>query len=66
MGLAVTGLLAAKLARGTRIDVWNRRNRQGWTPLLIAQGHGFGNFKPSVETIAAIEAVMRAAGIAHR
>jgi hypothetical protein len=56
----VVKLLAA---RGAKIDVWNRRNRQGWTPLLIAQGHRFDNFKPSFETIAAIEAVMRAAGV---
>jgi ankyrin repeat protein len=56
----VVKLLAA---RGAKIDVWNRKDRQGWTPLLIAEGHRFGNFKPSFETIAAIEEVMRAAGV---
>jgi ankyrin repeat protein len=57
----VVKLLAA---RGAKIEVWNRKNKQGWTPLLIAQGHRYGNFKPSFETIAAIEEVMRAAGFA--
>ena len=44
--------------RGAKIDVWNQRNKRGWTPLLIAEGHRFGNFKPSFETIAAIKEVM--------
>jgi len=48
---------------GARIDVWNRKNRHGWTPLLIAEGFRPGNFKPSVDTIAAIHAVMRKAGV---
>src|SRR5262249_12773163 len=25
-------------ARGARIDVWNRKNKYGWTPLIIAEG----------------------------
>src|SRR5262249_22573915 len=49
--------------RGAKIDVWNTKNRWGWTPLLIAQGFRPGNFKPSAETIDAIEHVMRAAGV---
>ena len=47
---------------GARESVWNRKNRWGWTPLLIAQGYRKGNFHPDVDTIAAIERVMRAAG----
>ena len=46
-----------------RIEVWNRKNKYGWTPLSIAEGHRPGNFKPSPETIAAIQKVMLAAGI---
>jgi ankyrin repeat protein len=57
----VVQLLAA---RGARIDVWNRKNRYGWTPLSIAEGHRVGNFKPSPETIAALEQVLQAAGVA--
>lgn len=53
-------LLAAK---GATIEVWNRKNRHGWTPLLIAEGFRPGNFKPSFETIAAIHEAMRAAGL---
>ena len=45
------------------ITVWNRKNKFGWTPLTIAQGHRFGNFKPSPDTVAAFERVMTAAGI---
>jgi uncharacterized protein len=50
--------------RGARIEVWNRKNKYGWTPLAIAEGHRPGNFKPSPETIAAIQAAMRASGVA--
>jgi ankyrin repeat protein len=49
--------------RGAKIDVWNTKNKHGWTPLLIAEGFRPGNFKPSVETIAAIHAVMRKSGM---
>ncbi len=43
---------------GERIDAWNRTNRYGWTPLMIAEGHRPGNFKPSAETITALRRVM--------
>ena len=48
---------------GADIEIWNRKNRFGWTPLMIAQGNRPGNFRPAPDTIAAIERVMRAAGI---
>jgi len=48
---------------GADIEVWNRKNKRGWTPLLIAQGHRPGNFRPSPETILAVQRVMRAAGV---
>jgi hypothetical protein len=35
---------------GARPEVWNQPNKQGWTPLTIAQGYRFGNFKPSPPT----------------
>jgi ankyrin repeat protein len=56
----VVKLLAAK---GAKIEVWNQGNKRGWTPLLIAEGHRFGNFKPSFETLAAIKEVMIANGL---
>jgi uncharacterized protein len=43
---------------GAKVDVWNQKNKHGWTPLLIAQGYRPGNFKPAPETIAAIERLL--------
>jgi len=57
---AVVEFLAAK---GAKIEVWNRPNKHGWTPLTIAEGHRFGNFKPSAVTVAAFHRVMTAAGV---
>jgi len=50
--------------RGANVEVWNRKNSFGSTPLMFAQGHRPGNFKPSFETIDAIQRVMLAAGVA--
>ena len=50
-------------ANGAKIEVWNTKDKHGWTPLLIAEGFRPGNFKPSFETIAAIHKVMLAAGV---
>jgi ankyrin repeat protein len=49
--------------KGAKIEIWNRKNKYGWTPLAIAEGHRPGNFKPSAETIAALHHVMLAAGV---
>jgi uncharacterized protein len=48
---------------GADIKIWNRKNTSGWTPLMIAQGHRPANFRPSPDTIAAIEGAMRASGV---
>jgi len=50
-------------AKGASISVWNRPDKFGWTPLAIAVGYRFGNFKPSPDTEAAIREVMIAAGV---
>ena len=50
-------------ANGARAEVWNRENKFGWTPLAIAVGYRFGNFKPSPVTETAVREVMIAAGI---
>ncbi|MEO7274182.1 MAG: ankyrin repeat domain-containing protein [Vicinamibacterales bacterium] len=50
-------------AKGARIEVWNKDNKFGWTPLAIAVGYRFGNFKPSPDTEAVIRAVMIASGV---
>ena len=44
---------------GADVGVWNRENKFGWTPLIIARGHRPGNFRPSPKTVEAIESVMR-------
>jgi len=56
----VVELLAEK---GADIDVWYTKNRYGWTPLTIAWGYRFGNFKPSPVTVDALRRVMLAAGV---
>jgi uncharacterized protein len=43
---------------GAKIEIWNRKNKYGWTPFSIAEGHRPGNFKPSFETLAALNRVM--------
>jgi ankyrin repeat protein len=49
--------------RGADVKVWHRKNTWGWTPLLIAEGHRPGNFRPAPDTIAAIHEMLRASGI---
>jgi ankyrin repeat protein len=50
--------------KGGKIDVWNRPNKGGFTPLVIAEGHRPGlNFRPSPPTVAAFHRVMLAAGV---
>jgi uncharacterized protein len=49
---------------GAKIEIWNQKNKYGWTPLMIAEGHRPGNFKPDADTIAALHQVMLAAGVA--
>jgi ankyrin repeat protein len=57
--------VAALLAeRGAAIQTWNRANRSGWTPLLIAEGYRVGNFRPAPDTIAEIRRLMVANGVA--
>ena len=48
---------------GADIQLWNRKNALGWTPLLIAEGYRPGNFKPSFATAEAITAVMLKNGL---
>lgn len=50
-------------ARGAKIEVWNKPNSRGWTPLAIASGYRPGNFKPSAATIEAVREIMVDAGI---
>jgi len=49
--------------KGAKIEIWNNKNKYGWTPLAIAEGYRPGNFKPHTDTIAALHKVMLAAGV---
>jgi ankyrin repeat protein len=49
--------------KGAKIEVWNQKNKQGWTPLWISLGNRFGNFKPAPETEAVLRKLMVAAGV---
>ena len=57
------GVVKFLAAKGARIELWNRDDKFGWTPLAIAVGYRFGNFKPSPDTEAAVREVMLAAGV---
>lgn len=49
---------------GAKIAVWNKENKAGLTPLVIAEGYRPGlNFRPSPETVAALHQVLLAAGV---
>jgi ankyrin repeat protein len=50
--------------KGAKADIWNRKNRNGWTPLRIAAGvHRGMNFRSSPETAAVLMKAMTAAGV---
>jgi ankyrin repeat protein len=50
--------------QGARIEVWNRENARGWTPLKIVEGVQRGmNIISSPETEVAVRAVMERAGV---
>ena len=48
---------------GARPEVWNQKDKYGWTPLNIAEGHRPGNFKPSPETLAALQRILPASTV---
>ena len=49
--------------KGADINVWHTKNSAGWTPLIIARGYRWGNFKPSPVTVEALSEVMLARGV---
>jgi len=47
---------------GAKVDVWNRKDRYGWTPLMIAEGvQRVNTIRASAPTAAAIRAAMAGA-----
>jgi hypothetical protein len=58
------GAVRLLAARDAKVEIWNRKNRKGWTPLQIAIGvHRGMNIQKSPATEAAIREVMIAAGV---
>ena len=52
------------LDHGAKLEVWNQKNRSGWTPLRIAEGvHRGMNLRQSPETAAVLRKFMSAAGV---
>ena len=51
--------------KGAKIEVWNQKNKTGWTPLRIADGviYGGGNFRISPPMASTLRQVMSAAGV---
>ncbi|MEM7473608.1 MAG: ankyrin repeat domain-containing protein [Planctomycetota bacterium] len=49
--------------RGADVSIWNKKNKYGWTPTLIAEGHRPGNFKPAAATLNAVYRQLRAGGV---
>ena len=49
---------------GAKVEIWNKKNVSGWTPLRIAVGvHRGMNFRFHEPTAAAIREIMVAAGV---
>ena len=51
---------------GAKVEVWNRKNKEGWTPLVIAEGvRRANNVHFSEETAAAIREAMKGKAAAN-
>src|SRR5262249_15345027 len=51
-------------AHGAKIEIWNRENKNDWTPLRIAEGvHRGMNLRRSPEAAAELRKIMTAAGV---
>jgi ankyrin repeat protein len=51
-------------AHGADISIWNRKNKQGWSPLRIAVGvHRGMHFRGSAPTAEAVRELLAAAGL---
>ncbi len=50
--------------RGAKVEIWNKKDKKGWTPLMITTGvHRGMNIQQSPATNAAVREVMIAAGV---
>jgi len=52
------------IEHGAKVEVWNHKNKNGWTPLRIAEGvHRTGNLRSSPLTAAVLREAMTKAGV---
>lgn len=51
-------------SQGADIQIWNTKNRDGRTPLFIAEGYRPGNFKPDFATVEVIRGLMEKHAVA--
>lgn len=52
------------MEKGAKIEIWNQKNKTGWTPLRIADGVLIGtSIRGSAATAAALREIMSAAGV---
>ena len=49
--------------RGAEVEIWNTKNKYGWTPLMIANGKRAGSVKPSPPMISVLEKALGRAGL---
>lgn len=61
----VPGVVEYLVDKGAHIEIWNKKNKTGWTPLRIADGviYGGGTFRNSPAMAAELRKVMSAAGV---
>ena len=61
----VPGVAQFLVDKGAKIEIWNQKNKTGWTPLRIADGviYGGGNFRTSPVMSAALREIMSKAGV---
>jgi len=61
----VPGVAQFLIDKGAKIEVWNQKNKTGWTPLRIADGviYGGGNFRIAPPMAETLRKNMSAAGV---
>lgn len=60
----VPGVVQYLVEHGAKIEIWNQKNKTGWTPLRMAEGVVMrGNFRSSPPMSAVLKEIMTKAGV---
>ncbi len=60
----VPGVVEYLVEKGAKIEIWNQKNKTGWTPLRMAEGVVVGgNFRKSPEMSTILKEIMTKAGV---